>query len=211
MVGSVSVKGVVGLSYALPEALMTSFLDASQPIPGGGGVTIGDFWRWAYSDVLSNRNRSVFAEFIVGTALGAVAERPRVEWDAADLTYQGRRIEVKSSAACQSWHQETASKIAFSIRKAAIWNPSTGKYEGEPTRCADVYVFCHHPEEDKLKANILDIPAWDFYVASVCHLNRLYPSAKSISISGVRDLARACKFPHLRRVVDEALAQAVTG
>jgi hypothetical protein len=78
------------------------------------------------------------------------------------LNYGDFRIEVKSSAECQSWHQDRPSKIQFSIRKAVVWNPATGKYEGEPTRCADVYVFCHYPESDKTEADVLDIPAWDF-------------------------------------------------
>lgn len=34
----------------------------SEPIPGLHGKTVGDFWQWAYSDILSNRNRSIFAE-----------------------------------------------------------------------------------------------------------------------------------------------------
>jgi len=63
------------------------FLNHDHPIPGLDGRTVGDFWQWAYSDILSNRNRSIFAEFIVGVALGAVV-RPRIEWDAADLCYR---------------------------------------------------------------------------------------------------------------------------
>jgi hypothetical protein len=58
-------------------------LNHEQPI-AGGSATVGDFWRWAYSDILSNRNRSIFAEFIVGNALGVV-DKPRVEWDSVDL------------------------------------------------------------------------------------------------------------------------------
>jgi hypothetical protein len=50
------------------------------------GVTVGDFWAWAYSDILNNTDRAIFAEFVVGTALG-VTDAPRVEWDAVDLRY----------------------------------------------------------------------------------------------------------------------------
>lgn len=53
-------------------------LDPSTPIVHMGDLTLGDFWSWAYSDLLSNGNRSVFAEFIVGIALGATAT-PRRE------------------------------------------------------------------------------------------------------------------------------------
>lgn len=81
--------------------LDSGFLEPDHSIPGVPDHTVGDFWQWAYSDILSNRNRSIFAEFIVGVALGAV-DKPRVEWDPADLCYQGFKIEVKSSADCQS-------------------------------------------------------------------------------------------------------------
>lgn len=64
------------------------------------GATVGDFWSWAYSDILNNANRAVFAEFVVGTALGVTAS-PRVQWDAVDLRYDGKKIEVKSAAYIQ--------------------------------------------------------------------------------------------------------------
>ena len=66
----------------------TGFLNADAPLPGLDGRTVGDFWRWAYSHVMSNRNRSLVAEFMVGVALGVV-DQPRVEWDAVDLRYGG--------------------------------------------------------------------------------------------------------------------------
>jgi hypothetical protein len=47
-------------------------------------MTIGDFWSWAHSDVMSNTNRSIFAEFLVVSALGLL-DTPRIEWDAVDL------------------------------------------------------------------------------------------------------------------------------
>src|SRR5439155_6814224 len=101
----------------------SGFLNPAFLIPGLDSLTVTDFWQWAYSDILSNRNRSIFAEFIVGAALGVV-DRPRVEWDAADLCYRGHKIEVKSSADCQSWYQEKPSTIRFGIGKAVVWNPA---------------------------------------------------------------------------------------
>ncbi len=38
---------------------------ADTPIDGLDGLTVGDFWSWAYSGVLSNANRGVLVEFIV--------------------------------------------------------------------------------------------------------------------------------------------------
>lgn len=56
-----------------------------------------DFWAWAYSDVLSNQNRAVFAEFLVGCALGVTRDGTRREWDYIDLNYGDKTIEVKAT------------------------------------------------------------------------------------------------------------------
>lgn len=62
-------------------------IDLDHVIPGLEGKSFGQFWRWAYSDTLSNGNRSVFAEYIVGVALGVV-DRPRREWHRTDLLHR---------------------------------------------------------------------------------------------------------------------------
>lgn len=126
---------------------------------------------------------------------------PRIEWDAVDLRYRGRKIEVKSSAYCQSWFKKP-SAITFSIRKAISWNPESGVFQGEPTRPADVYVFCVHPEKDKEKANVLDVSSWRFYVLSTKVLNHEFSVAKSLSLSAVKRIAMACGFDELKALVD---------
>jgi hypothetical protein len=63
---------------------------------------------------MSNRNRSVFAEFLVGSMLGVIDE-PRREWDAVDLHFRKKKIEVKSAAYVQSWKQNSPSIIQFDI------------------------------------------------------------------------------------------------
>ncbi|MFZ0368828.1 MAG: hypothetical protein WAM07_04400 [Halobacillus sp.] len=80
----------------------------------GTDTTVVEFWRWVYSDLLSNTTRGILAEFLVGYALGLTHE-PRVEWDKADFVYKGRLIEVKSSAYIQAWEQQKPSKIIFNI------------------------------------------------------------------------------------------------
>jgi hypothetical protein len=182
-------------------------LNYDEPIPGLNGYMVGDFWKWAYSDILSNRNRSIFAEYIVGVALGAV-DKPRVEWDAVDLRYGGLKIEVKSSADCQSWYQRKPSTIQFSVRKSIAWNPESGKNESKPTRSADLYVFCHYPERDKTKANVLDVPAWDFYVMSLDALNKDFSKAKSLSLASLKRTTFRCKFAELRATLDRVLINA---
>lgn len=130
---------------------------------GLGEATISDFWSWAYSDILSNRNRSIFAEFLIASALGCL-DKTRMEWDACDLRYGGKKIEVKSAAYLQSWHQKAPSVIGFDIAKKRAWHADTNTLNSDPVRYSDVYVFCLYPETDPTKCNILDINAWEFYV-----------------------------------------------
>ena len=92
-------------------------------------VQLVDFWKWSASDLLSNANRGVFAEFLIASALGLV-DNVRSEWDPYDLkTPKGKRIEVKSAAYLQSWSQKELSKISFSIRPSRKWNSNSGKVD----------------------------------------------------------------------------------
>ncbi|MDM5221320.1 hypothetical protein QUF86_11390 [Peribacillus sp. NJ11] len=79
-------------------------LKSETPILGTDH-TILDFWQWGFSKILTNNLRGIFAEFLIGTALGCLNQL-RVEWDAFDLVYKGMKIEVKSSAYIQAWHKE---------------------------------------------------------------------------------------------------------
>jgi len=85
-----------------PGDLVLKKLHQDTKIAGISDITVCDFWAWAYSDILSNTNRGVFAEHLVAHALGADAE-VRVEWDAYDCLYKGEGIEVKSAAYLQSY------------------------------------------------------------------------------------------------------------
>jgi hypothetical protein len=76
------------------------------------------FWRWSFSDVVSNATRGVLAEYLVACALGVAEDRVREEWTAWDLTgLDGTRVEVKSAAYVQTWHQTRLSPISFGVPK----------------------------------------------------------------------------------------------
>lgn len=95
-------------------------LNPGKKITGLEGLTVGDFWSWAYSDIMGNLNRSVFAEFVVASALG-LNDKIRIEWDAFDLHYQGRNIEVNCATHIQSWQQKIPSIIRYDIAPMAGW------------------------------------------------------------------------------------------
>jgi hypothetical protein len=58
-------------------------------IPGTGGATVGDFWAWVNSGILTNTSRGIFAEFLVGKALGVVEWVRPTGWEDFDLSYDG--------------------------------------------------------------------------------------------------------------------------
>jgi hypothetical protein len=182
----------------------TRILSNDTPIAGLADRVIGDFWRWAYSDLISNANRGVFAEFLVGAALGALTDR-RLEWDAVDLRYRGVGIEVKASGACQTWQQTRPTACAFSISEALGWDSATNTYAPTKTRSAEVYVFCHHAEADREKADALDLGQWAFYVVPTATLNEKCPGAKTLSLARLRSLASPCSHSGIRPAIDSIL------
>ncbi len=164
---------------------MAEKLDCGAGIPGTNNLTVSDFWSWAYSDILSNRNRSVFAEFLVASTLGQTNE-PRVEWDAVDVRYKGKGIEVKSAAYWQSWNQTKRSVIRFDIAKKYGWDSKTDERTKVKVRSSDCYVFCVLGRvDDEEKPDVLDIDQWKFYVVSTKVINDTFKEQRSIGLSSV--------------------------
>lgn len=142
-----------------------------------------DFWRWGQSDILSNSLRGVLAEYIVASALGIDAG-VRTEWDAYDLiTESGLKIEVKSSAYLQSWHQKSDSIINFDIRKTKGWDSQTNEYSSEFKRQADVYVFCLLKHKDRETVAPLNLEQWEFYILETRILNEKKQNQQTIGLN----------------------------
>ncbi len=189
---------------------MADKLEPTRKIERAG--TVGEFWQWAYSDILSNTNRGVFAEYLVGKALGDdVLANPRVEWDCTDLEYGEYHIEVKSSAYVQSWHKlGDKSTIRFGIGKKKCWDADTDKYRTTPGRYSDCYVFCLFPRERKDNTrDVLDVEKWGFYVIATekleCKLGD-DQDRKSVGITWVKDNCGAqVGFHGLKKQIDDVL------
>lgn len=146
-------------------------------------ITITDFWKWAYSDLLSNAHRGVLAEYLVAHAIAA-DQKTRVEWDAYDvISPTGIRVEVKSAAYIQSWQQTSPSPIRFSIAPARGWHAESNTYNIETSRSAHIYVFCLLHHQDKETINPMDTSQWTFYVLPTRILNERCPLQKSIALS----------------------------
>ncbi|MGC9445369.1 MAG: hypothetical protein ACP5E9_10670, partial [Candidatus Methanospirareceae archaeon] len=163
-----------------------------------------DFWSWAYSDILNNRNRSVFAEFLVGAALEIITT-PRIEWDAIDLLYHGKKIEVKCSGYIQSWHQTNISQIIFNIAKKRSWHADTNTIDDEATRAADCYVFCIFSETYPNKTNVLNLEKWQFHVVSTAQIERELGDQKTIGIKRLQVMCDSVSYKDLRECIDSVL------
>ena len=163
-------------------------LTGDEQFKQDSALTTGDFWRWAYSDLLNNTTRGVLAEFIVAQAIGD-SSKVRTEWEPYDLkTPDGITVEVKSSAYIQSWHQDRLSTISFGIAPTKAWDVRTNTWSDDVCRQADVYVFCLLDCKDQGLVDTLDMEQWRFYVLPSVVLDENMPESKSISLSVLTQL-----------------------
>jgi hypothetical protein len=142
------------------------------------------------SDLVSNATRGRLAEFIVATALGVVKGQVRDEWSAFDLTSpSGVKIEVKSAAYLQSWHQHRLSAITWSVRRTREWDADTNLQSKESRRQADVYVFALLAHRDKGTLDPLNVRQWKFFVVPTQTLDARERSQHSITLLSLEALA----------------------
>lgn len=147
-----------------------------------------EYWAWAHSDIVSNSERGILAEYLVRCAVHAPSPC-RIERDAVDvISPEGIRIEVKSSAYLQTWKQEKLSRIQFDIAPKNAWDSVENSYASQRIRSADVYVFCLFNSKDPNTANPMDLAQWEFYVLATSVLNELVPKQKSISLTSLQKL-----------------------
>lgn len=180
-------------------------LDGCEPIINEEGTavsSVGDFWSWAYSNVIDNAERGALAEYIVAKALG-VADDVRINWDKYDLlTKEGISVEVKSSGYIQSWEQKGLSSPGFGIQPTHGWDSITNTYSEEANRQARVYVFCLHSCKEQAIVNPLDIAQWEFYILPTEVLNEELKEQKRVSLSTlIRIGAQKCRFEEIYDVV----------
>lgn len=173
-------------------------------------VTVRDFWRWIGSDLVGNTTRGLFAEYLVGLAVGTFtgseADSVRDEWGAYDLeTPEGVKLEVKSSAFLQSWWQEKEAVPRFGIARTQAWDDATGQSSEEKARWSDVYVFCLLHHRSKATLNPLDIGQWTFLVLGTAVLDERVGGQGSIGLTRLRKLgAKEVPFHGIADAVRQA-------
>lgn len=167
---------------------------------------LSDFWRWSMSDLVSNATRGRLAEFIVAKALSISTDTVRDEWGAYDLKMpEGIKIEVKSAAYIQSWHQSKLSAISFRTPKTLAWDPETNRQDKLTKRQAHVYVFALLSHQEKATIDPLNIRQWKFFVVPTASLDARERSQHSITLGTLEKLAGGgVPYQELRASVDRA-------
>ena len=152
-----------------------------------------------------------YVETLILFALGQ-GWKQTPEWSSWDLEREdGVRVEVKQSAALQSWYRSTGIKKpcpSFDIAPragyytdssdAAVW---VGLDPGEPDflRAADLYIFAWHPETYPDIADHRRAEQWEFYVVPESKLPPKPQGTKSQTIapSTAKKLAAAVAYAEL--------------
>lgn len=169
-------------------------------------INPNNFWKYAYSDFLDNRNRGALAEYMVAEALGVTDNTPFTSWESYDIEYQGLKIEVKTSAYVQSWKQDKPSKPSFGIPMKQGWVGETNEWDGEIIRHADVYVFCLLDHKDEKTINPLDTTQWVFYVVKTTEINEKLQDQKTVGLSTIEWLEHEkCSFTGIKFTLDDLM------
>jgi len=155
------------------------------------------------SRLIENSYRGLVAEIIVASALGPEWKICSGGWSGWDLEHVGGcRIEVKQSAARQTWAAPTKpSATTFSIAEKTGYYEDGIKWIPKAGRPAHIYVFAYHPIMDD-GADHRDASQWQFYVLAA---NRL-PATKSIPLTKLTTISEAMPWARLRHAVELARA-----
>jgi hypothetical protein len=152
--------------------------------------------------LVTNVFRSLLVEAMIARALG-----PQWRWCAADFAAwdleheSGFRLEVKQSAARQSWSQpggaSSSPRFDIAYRKGRWDGPS---WIEDRARHAHAYVFAFHPLTGE-EADHRLAEQWRFYPV----LTSALPEAASISLERLGRLAPACVVTDLQRQIEALL------
>jgi hypothetical protein len=144
--------------------------------------TIGQFWKWAFSDLTLNTTRGILAEFIVGKVLGARMDYAKNDWDPSDLVLEdGTTVEVKSSGYIQTWKQKSLSKITFGGLKS---RNAIDVLKQKEEYNSQYYIFCVFKAQTDEDYKPLDLSLWEFRVLPKQILEKI--SVKSLTYESLK-------------------------
>ena len=144
--------------------------------------------------LITNVHRGLIVEAIVRQALPPSWTWCSHDYAPWDFEHEcGLRLEVRQSAARQSWHQDAPqrSRPSFDIGKRDGRHGSDGRVL-ERRRWADVYVLAYHPVSSA-EADHRLAEQWEFHVIATADL----PDHHSIGLAHVKRLTSHCGYSEL--------------
>jgi hypothetical protein len=151
-----------------------------------------------------NYLRSMLVEAMIDVALAPDWEWVSGDWAGWDFQKDGVKLEVKQSAALQTWTTKAPSRGTFDIARRTghwignEWNKGLRRY-------GDIYIFARHPVSDRQGADHRNPHQWRFYVVSETSL--VLANQKTITLSAVERLVSSVGFEEVARKVDEVMAE----
>jgi hypothetical protein len=137
--------------------------------------------------LVNNAFRGMFVEAMLAQVLQPEWRWCSADWASHDFDHpDGLKLEVKQSAALQSWHEPSLrpNRGRFDVKAR------TGRYEGarwigERGRAAQIYIFGWHGLTDPAVADHHDPSQWQFYAVKAVDL----PEQKTIALSRIQALS----------------------
>ena len=161
--------------------------------------------------VMNNVDRGTFFECMVAALLGAewgltwILGDDWLPWDIEHAPSQAK-IEIKQSAARQSWHppnMPNARPPRFDIAPRQQYSPKEGRWIDKRMRAADLYIFGWHPEAREELADHRDPVQWEFIVVPT---EKLPVGQKTIGLTSLRHLGESARWDSLASTVERMLA-----
>lgn len=155
--------------------------------------------------IMGNLYRPHYVERLVAIGLGEGFKLVSADWAGWDIEHKsGMRIEVKQSAALQTWTNEPSGPKkpaagSFDIApRNGYWTNRGSRWVPAPGRLADIYIFAWHPIVAQATADHRDPTQWVFFVVPS---GELPPNQKTISRKVVGKRWPAIGFHELREVI----------
>ncbi len=126
--------------------------------------------------IISNLFRPHYVERLVAFALGDGFQLVSADWAGWDIeSAKGVRIEVKQSAAWQTWSDATGaarpSPGNFDIApRTGHWGERGTRWVDHAGRQAQIYIFAWHPVADAARVDHRDPGQWRFYAVPASEL-----------------------------------------
>lgn len=163
--------------------------------------------------LIENRFRSAFIEAMIEPYLAPHGWRYTGDgWGGYDFQHtDGSRLEVKQSAAHQTWSEprnlKTRGGFDIAPRTAGYFSEHGSKFTPmtTPTRCAQTYLFAWNPVFGIPEVDHRNPDQWEFYVVPAAQLP---PGQRTITLSKIKAITKPVNLVQLSAAMDAVCAPA---